>query len=59
MFYIGEGRHMPSYLAKYGIFKGKIKYALKRVLMYHLEAAFSTGLALGVLKTSMCLIGQK
>lgn len=50
---------MPSYLVKYGIFKGKIKYALKRVLMYHLEAAFSTGLALGVLKTSMCLIGQK
>lgn len=50
---------MPSHLAKYGIFKDKIKYALKDVLMYHLEAAFSTGLALGVLKKSMCLIDRK
>lgn len=50
---------MPAHLGKYGIFKDKIKYALKHVLMYHLEAAFSTGLALGVLKKSMFLIDRK
>lgn len=50
---------MLSHLAKYGNFKDKIKYALKHVIMYHLEASFSTGLALGVLKKSMCLIDHK
>lgn len=50
---------MPAHLKKYGIFKDKIKYALKDVLMYHLEAVFSIGLTLDVLKKSMCFIDRK